>query len=71
MSANEWLANPALDEANIGALALRQIIDDARKVADRCVDPVMRDTMLRNIANIETMTKQLCELRKRGQVRAR
>ena len=56
--------------ANIlGDKALRQIIEDSRKIADRCTNPADRDLILRSASDVESMVNALSELRTQGKVR--
>ena len=52
----------------IGDKALRQILDDARKVADRCTNRQDRDTIMKSVGDIESMSNALSELRQQGKV---
>ncbi|XP_055922051.1 vinculin [Eupeodes corollae] len=63
--ANDWLANPYALKGGVGEKALRQIIENAHEVADRCLP---QDSMpIRKMADdITTMGNALCELRQDG-----
>ncbi|XP_055857876.1 vinculin [Episyrphus balteatus] len=63
--ANDWLANPYALKGGVGEKALRQIIENAHEVADRCLP---QDSMpIRKMADdITTMGNALCELRHDG-----
>jgi len=52
----------------LGERALRQILEDSRRIADRCVNPEDRDSIARTASNIESMLDALCELRQQGKV---
>lgn len=51
-----------------GDRALRQILEDALRIADRCVNPDDRDSITKTASNIESMLDALCELRQQGKV---
>ena len=51
-----------------GERALRQILEDSMRIADRCVNPEDRDSIARTVSNIESMLDALCELRQQGKV---
>lgn len=53
----------------IGDKALSQILEDARKVAERCTDPADRDRILKTVGDIDSMKNALSELRVQGKVR--
>lgn len=53
-----------------GDKALRQILDDARKIADRCTNRGDRDAIMKSVGDIESMANALSELRQQGKVRA-
>jgi len=53
-----------------GDRALRQILDDAMRIADRCVNPDDRDSITKTVSNVESMLDALCELRQQGKVYA-
>lgn len=63
--ANDWLANPYALKGGVGEKSLRQIIENALEVADRCLP---QDSMpIRKMADdITTMGDALCELRQDG-----
>ncbi|XP_059177880.1 vinculin-like [Physella acuta] len=65
-SANDWLLDPAALVGSLGDKALRQIIDDSRKVAERCSNPADRDAILRSASDVESMVNALSELRQQG-----
>ena len=52
-----------------GDKALKQILDDARKIADRCTNRQERDGIMKSIGDIESMANALSELRQQGKVR--
>ena len=53
-----------------GDRALRQILEDALRIADRCVNPDDRDSITKTVSNVESMLDALCELRQQGKVSA-
>jgi len=55
---------------NAGDRALRQILEDAMRIADRCVNPDDRDSITKTVSNVESMLDALCELRQQGKVDA-
>ncbi|GFO01226.1 vinculin [Plakobranchus ocellatus] len=65
-SAQDWLLDPAALVGSLGDKALRQIIEDSRKVADRCANPSDRDLILRSASDVESMVNALSELRQQG-----
>ncbi|RUS74720.1 hypothetical protein EGW08_017516, partial [Elysia chlorotica] len=65
-SAHDWLLNPAALVGSLGDKALRQIIEDSRKIADRCTNPADRDLILRSASDVESMVNALSELRTQG-----
>nr|KAG5709155.1 hypothetical protein BaRGS_028611 [Batillaria attramentaria] len=65
-SAQDWLQDPAALVGSAGDKALRQILDDARKIADRCTNRQERDAILKNVGDIESMSNALSELRQQG-----
>ncbi|KAK3594112.1 hypothetical protein CHS0354_040882 [Potamilus streckersoni] len=64
--AQDWLADPAALVGSAGDKSLKQILEDARKIADRCTDPIDRDRILKAVSNIESMADALSELRQQG-----
>ncbi|KAL8579165.1 hypothetical protein ACOMHN_010749 [Nucella lapillus] len=65
-SAQDWLQDPAALVGSAGDKSLRQILDDARKVADRCTSQQDRNHILKNVGDIESMSDALSELRQQG-----
>ena len=47
---------------------MRQILDDALKIADRCSNPEDRDAIYKAVSDINAMMDALCELRAQGKV---
>ncbi|XP_036360820.1 vinculin isoform X4 [Octopus sinensis] len=64
--ASDWLQDPAALVGSAGDKALHQILEDARKIAERCADPAERDAIIRNVGDIESMANSLAELRQQG-----
>ncbi|KAL3841953.1 hypothetical protein ACJMK2_020030 [Sinanodonta woodiana] len=64
--AQDWLADPAALVGSAGDKSLKQILEDARKIADRCTDHIDRDRILKAVSNIESMADALSELRQQG-----
>uniref|UniRef100_A0A0L8FX90 Vinculin n=2 Tax=Octopus bimaculoides TaxID=37653 RepID=A0A0L8FX90_OCTBM len=64
--ASDWLQDPAALVGSAGDKALHQILEDARKIADRCANPAERDAIIRNVGDIESMANSLAELRQQG-----
>ena len=46
-----------------------QILEDAQRIADKCVNPDDRAAILKATADLISMTDALCELREQGLVR--
>lgn len=64
--ASDWLQDPAALVGSAGDKALHQILEDARKIADRCANPAERDAIIRHVGDIESMANSLAELRQQG-----
>ena len=47
---------------------MRQILDDARKIADRCTNRQERDAIMKSVGDVESMSNALSELRQQGKV---
>ncbi|KAH9513752.1 hypothetical protein Btru_042006, partial [Bulinus truncatus] len=65
-NANDWLLDPAALVGSLGDKSLRQIIDDSRKIAERCTNIVDRDSILRSASDVESMVNAMSELRQQG-----
>ncbi|KAL5006317.1 hypothetical protein ScPMuIL_015123 [Solemya velum] len=63
----DWLADPSALVGSAGDKALHQILEEARKVADRCTNPHDRDLIQKCSGDIESMVDVLSELRQQGQ----
>ncbi|KAB0791460.1 hypothetical protein PPYR_03260 [Photinus pyralis] len=64
-TANDWLLDHSAFKGGIGEKSLRQLIDAAGKVADRCLPPDAQ-AIGRLVSELTTMTDALCELRQDG-----
>ncbi|XP_046583152.1 vinculin-like [Haliotis rubra] len=64
--ATDWLQDPTALIGSAGDKALRQILEDSKKIADRCTNPTERDAIQRKISDIESMSNALSELRQQG-----
>ncbi|XP_078687982.1 vinculin-like isoform X7 [Branchiostoma floridae x Branchiostoma belcheri] len=63
--AREWLQNPNSEAGSLGERSLRQIIEDARRIGERCVGPE-RDEILRLCSELTAMVDQLSDFKARG-----
>ncbi|KAI9589212.1 vinculin [Glossina fuscipes] len=63
--ANDWLNNPYALRGGVGEKALRQIIDNASEISERCL-PQDSYPIRRLADEITAMTNGLCELRQEG-----
>nr|XP_023029953.1 vinculin isoform X3 [Leptinotarsa decemlineata] len=64
-AANDWLFDPNAVKGGVGEKSLRQIIDAAQKVAERCL-PHDSENVNKLCSDLTTMTDALCELRQDG-----
>ncbi|XP_025834291.1 vinculin isoform X2 [Agrilus planipennis] len=64
-NANDWLTDPHAVKGGLGEKSLRQIVEAAQKVAERCL-PKDAHEIRRLCSEITTMTDALCELRQDG-----
>ncbi|KAL1502099.1 hypothetical protein ABEB36_007294 [Hypothenemus hampei] len=64
-AANDWLLDPNAVRGGVGEKSLRQIIEDAQKVAERCL-PHDANIINKLCSDLTTMTDALCELRQDG-----
>ena len=67
VNSSSWL-RCNVTHAGAGDRALRQILEDAMRIADRCVNPDDRDSISKTVSNVESMLDALCELRQQGKV---
>lgn len=51
-----------------GEKSLRQILEDAKRIAECCTNPDDRDRILKSVSNLESMGGALQELRQQGKV---
>eukprot|EP00058_Branchiostoma_floridae_P026868 XP_002612359.1 hypothetical protein BRAFLDRAFT_280829 [Branchiostoma floridae] len=65
--AREWLQNPNSEAGSLGERSLRQIIEDARRIGERCVGPE-RDEILRLCSELTAMVDQLSDFKAKGMV---
>lgn len=63
--ANDWLKNPYALRGGVGEKALRQIIENANRVADRCL-PNYANVIRKLTNDITTKANDLCSLRQQG-----
>ncbi|XP_075154748.1 vinculin [Haematobia irritans] len=63
--ANDWLNNPYALRGGVGEKALRQIIENANEISERCL-PQDSYPIRRTADEIAAMTNSLCELRQDG-----
>lgn len=61
----DWLANPYALRGGVGEKALRQIIENAYKAADRCL-PQDAYVIRKLAGEISSMANKLCDLRQEG-----
>ncbi|XP_071116141.1 vinculin-like isoform X3 [Haliotis cracherodii] len=64
--ATDWLQDPTALIGSAGDKALRQILEDSKRIADRCTNPAEREAIQRKISDIESMSNALSELRQQG-----
>ncbi|XP_045466390.1 vinculin isoform X1 [Harmonia axyridis] len=64
-TANDWLLDSNAVKGGIGEKSLRQIIEDAQKVSQRCL-PHDSNMINKFCSDLTTMTDALCELRQEG-----
>ncbi|CAH1131837.1 unnamed protein product [Ceutorhynchus assimilis] len=64
-AANDWLLDPNAVRGGVGEKSLRQIIEDAQKVSERCL-PQDAHNINKICSDLTTMTDALCELRQDG-----
>lgn len=64
-AAHDWLMDPNAVRGGVGEKSLRQLLELARRVADRAL-PNDRDTIRKLASDISSMTDALCELRQEG-----
>ncbi|OQV21327.1 Vinculin [Hypsibius exemplaris] len=64
-TAQDWLADPRALKGGAGEKALRQILEHALRIADRCL-PADRDLIRKAVSDISNMVDSLSELRAEG-----
>ncbi|XP_033214567.1 vinculin isoform X2 [Belonocnema kinseyi] len=62
----DWLDNGSALRGGVGEKSIRQIIDQAQRLADRYLPPSQAEPMAKLAGEITTMTNALCELRQQG-----
>lgn len=62
-AAFDWLDNGSALRGGVGEKSLRQIIDQAHRLADGYLPPSQADPLSKCASQITTMTDALCELR--------
>ena len=51
-----------------GERALRSVLEDAMRIADRCTNPNDRESIIKAVGDIQSMVDALAELRAQGKV---
>ena len=62
----DWLDNGNALRGGVGEKSIRQIIDQAQRLADRYLPPSQAEPLAKLASEITTMTNALCELRQQG-----
>jgi len=62
----EWLLDPQALVGGAGERALKSILEDAIKVADRCAHQQDRDDIMKSVSDVQSMVAALSELRQQG-----
>ncbi|XP_044585119.1 vinculin isoform X9 [Cotesia glomerata] len=65
-TAHDWLDDGRAMQGGVGEKSLRQIIEQANKLADRYLSPSQSEAMSKITSQLATMTNALCELRQDG-----
>lgn len=65
-AAHDWLDDGRAMRGGVGEKSLRQIIQQADRLADRYLPPAQADPLAKLASQIATMTDALCELRQDG-----
>ncbi|CAK5075420.1 unnamed protein product [Meloidogyne enterolobii] len=63
--AQRWLDNPGINDGGAGLQAIRSLLDEARRLANK-LPPVDRDRLLNVCADVDKMSNQLSDLERRG-----
>lgn len=61
-SAHDWLEDPAAPNGGVGEKALRQILEHAERIGERCLPPD-REAIRKQCGDIRSMVDAVCELR--------
>lgn len=70
-AAHDWLDDGRAMRGGVGEKSLRQIIEQAERLAERYLHPAQADPLKKLAGEISTMTDALCELRQDGKGRAK
>lgn len=62
-AAYDWLDDGLALRGGVGEKSLRQIIEQASRLAERYLPPLQAESMSKLTSQIATMTDALCELR--------
>ncbi|XP_046612828.1 vinculin isoform X8 [Neodiprion virginianus] len=65
-AAQDWLEDGSALRGGVGEKSLRQIIEQAERLAERCLAPSQAEPITKLTSQITTMTDALCELRQDG-----
>ncbi|XP_015597553.1 vinculin isoform X17 [Cephus cinctus] len=65
-AAEDWLDDGNALRGGVGEKSLRQIVEQASRLADRCLPPSQAEPLTKLASQITTMTDALCELRQDG-----
>ncbi|XP_015127898.1 vinculin isoform X4 [Diachasma alloeum] len=65
-AAHDWLDDGRAMRGGVGEKSLRQIIEQAERLAERYLHPAQADPLKKLAGEISTMTDALCELRQDG-----
>ncbi|XP_023288082.1 vinculin isoform X7 [Orussus abietinus] len=65
-TAHDWLDDGNALRGGVGEKSLRQIVEQAVKLADRYLPPSQAESLSKTASQITTMTDALCELRQDG-----
>lgn len=65
-AAQDWLDDGGALRGGVGEKSLRQIVEQAERLAERCLTPSQAEPITKLASQITTMTDALCELRQDG-----
>ncbi|XP_048506097.1 vinculin isoform X3 [Athalia rosae] len=65
-AAQDWLDDGGALRGGVGEKSLRQIVEQAERLAERCLAPSQAEPITKLASQITTMTDALCELRQDG-----